>query len=151
MGLLKEIEELQEKTLAIILVVLLSLAPGILLIFHFNKELFNSLDFLKLSILAVSYTWAFAWLPLTLGIIYSNLRGKLEEENTENHSLWAGIGIAMLVSNLSILPSLLTAYLFSLSFRNTQFLAIIMDVIISSTLLLAIRDLNRRNNKQAKH
>lgn len=128
-----DIGKIAEKnsTLAILSSVFL-LAPGIAVIFFFNKPLFVYIDTFKLILLGITFVTPFVsifW--LFFGIYVFN-----EPNQTFTHFL--SVVVSTLVCNIFIFLFLGLSYLFSWSFKTFLFTLFFVTILFVSILIIAV-------------
>ncbi len=124
----------------LIVIIIATIAPGIMIFFLFNKELFIQLDVFKISLLSIAITMPI-W-GINSSIIYAILEseGETEEEILQFCAILGGI--------LSILPlyaPILTKVFIDISSKSGVLIALIIEII----LIVLISLFYNRNKKKS--
>lgn len=140
MSLFQDIREIKtEQFAAYVIIFLAVIAPGLLMIYLFEIELFKSLETLKLIIFAMA-------ISLPLPAINTMLSGHIDKE--EEPEIHDHVFLNTFISFAGIYLAILSAYIFSLTFK--QFLLIIAALEIVYIASLFCERWFGRPNSQSK-
>ncbi len=117
MSLISDIEKFKEETFWFILFDLIFLiAPGILILFYFDRTLFLSLEAMKLILLSISSTVPFIFINV---LCFWSL---IEEPDTKmkKDDVFIFFTLGIFLSNIIFSIVLLISYLLNLSFRTAM-------------------------------
>lgn len=127
MTILSEIEKIKEEVFGIIIIdLILFIAPGLTFIFYFSKELFLTIDVIKLILLSISFITPFLLVNFILSTIL--VEGGKSKGNKEN--VFISFSMSLLLSTMILYISLFVAYFLKFSFKTTLIWAIIFQLIL---------------------
>ena len=114
------------------------IAPGILTMFMFKRDLFITLDLMKLILLSAS---------ISIPIVFLNIGlGKFLEDGDNKYTLHETLFLSLIISAIVVYPSFLISYLAGFSFRGFVFTLIACEAAI--LLLVKIADYTEERNQK---
>ncbi len=116
------IKEIKEKTFWLTLFDLIFLiAPGVLLLFYFDRNLFLILDSIKVILLSISFIAPFIFIFVIMVPVMPVIKNK--------DNIFISFTIAIFLTNFNVCLMLFTSYLFKFSFIKSIFTLIIFQII----------------------
>lgn len=142
MSFISEIEKTTEETFWFILFDLVFLiAPGFILLFYSSRDLFLTLDTIKLILLSVSFVAPFVFIN-SIFLALSIRNGEAKKEDT-----FICFTLGILLTNIIFYIALLISYFLKLSLANTLFSILALEVILLS-LVKMFAVIIRKNIRQ---
>ena len=135
MTIISEIEKVTEGSFLFVLFdILFLISPGLLTIFYFHRDLFLSLDPIKLILLSIAITLPLlCWnIILLFQLLY---RGKLIDSD-EKKSFFFIVSVALLDTDISLCILLFISYLLGFSFKKALLLMVFVKVIYTICFIL---------------
>lgn len=133
MTILSELEKVRENTFWLIILDLIFLiSPAILIIFHFQRDIFLTLDFFKIVLLSIAYVGpVIFWNALICGI-------PINPSSKDELSLFSLISASILCSNSVLYFLFFVSYIFGTSFRMFWGSVAITELIFTIIIFMRI-------------
>ena len=134
MSFISEAEKITEANfLFVLLDAIFLVSPGLLVVFHFNRELFLGLDSIKLILLSIASTLPLVCWNIIL-LTYLIYKGKIEAD--ERKEVFFTFSFSLAATSFIIYFLLFISYLFPLSLRTSLFTLLGIEVVLTITLLV---------------
>ena len=137
MSILSEIEKIKERTFSLVLLsILLLIAPGVLIIFEFYRDLFSSMDSIKLILLSLAIITPF---------VFINFFAQMKTEKQAEDDIFFSMLLSIIFSGLVLYIVSLFKLFINKDIHYFIYLAMIIVVIFFGLIVLVTHSEKKGN------